>query len=63
MDFVKIGSAWEDCRIFIAEVFSGQVGQASVSNDTDIILPEGYGDGLDDLLKSLPALFSVIIYF
>lgn len=39
MYFLKFDSAWEDWRIFTAEVFSEWVGQASVSNDTDIILP------------------------
>lgn len=36
---LKIDTAWEDCSIFIAEVFSERVGQASVSNDTGLILP------------------------
>lgn len=63
MQFLKTDSAWEDCRIFITEDFLKQVGPATVSNDADIILPQGYRDGLDDLLKPLPAPFSIIIYF
>lgn len=63
MHFLKTDSAWEDCRSFATEDFLKQVEQATVSNDADIILPQGYTDGLDDLLKSLPAPFSIIIYF
>jgi len=36
---LKIHSAWEDCSTFITEIFSEWVEQASVSDDTDIILP------------------------